>query len=1211
MVLKVFIGQMARFGAAMTDPSRNAFDGRGRRAVIGGPSQRSDRCAVHLFRLLSAVLLLLATELPAAADTFREKVNAAVDAGKLAEAIVYARFAGAAGALDSDSSANPAIGRILASAEPVDQALARADYEAGRIALLALGAQLDAETSAPGGGAGEAVIARAEKSRRLAHLVGPIDVGMDPTRSTADLAVLKFTILTIIDPAAAQRDIYFQSPELARLRRLQGAVLDYKLKVFTAKPPGRLDTMQVQRALALAHLDQRSVAVPLALQVTNDLLSQSHIQLHREQILARLSKYRIFDPLAPPQMIGAIWDALPGFRAATTPLVASDVPLAIKQLCAVYERTMESEFEFACSQTWLRVYRLFSEGGKDTERELASSARLVFGAYTDAIIMDHKLGLFAARDALVAKLPALADWVVAYMSVKDMRFLCPYLEKATTADIERQCSLPLGQAYMRSPQAANPEAELRGESDLRIGVGEGLLEENRTAEAVAILDDVAGDERRLIISRVDALLAQLLDVLAKREAGGALLRRMEMLIDETPRTSKADEDGTFREQAQDKLLLAKALVFAACVEPADCAADKKASIERLARLLARRKDYGISTETVLAVVPVLADAGAVDLASEIINLDKNHRSSKDLGMWQQAFTAWLEAYVSVRRGDADKALHAARRSETYELAFERVPDRLETFDDSRPNVDPFRSRSAQLFLAAAWLKMSDPRITPDERKKLSEEAFLRAQRIHDPAAAAALRLRQSRGAATRAGLADLAQQRDDLVEQLLLESDPKRGAALRQSLLTVEGAIARRAPGYSVLISPQDISAERLQSGLREGEALSLVVEDGANAYVFAVDRSDVAWTKASMPGQSFGDAIADLRKGLCGETCTGDPVAFDAVLANRLYMALFGSAAVTAIVERSETLYVVPTGSFSSLPFSVLVSSPPVDAGNDPASLRKLRWLGLDKAVATVPSVAAAVSSPSQLQQDPSPASGYVGIAPFYGRPQTSPTAVGALLSQYGSVPAATLNAMPPLSGAEEEISRLAELFDGRSRLLMDVDATETHLKELASNGGLSSLQVLAFGAHGLVSGDFSGAIVEPAIVLHAPDQATVVDDGLLMASEIADLRIDASWVILGACNTASGETPGGEGLSGLARAFLLAGSRAILVSHWPLDDQAAPFLSSKAVEIWRTGVSPPKALQRSMQHMFNDESRDGQALSNAHPAIWSSYALVWMRSE
>ncbi len=63
-----------------------------------------------------------------------------------------------------------------------------------------------------------------------------------------------------------------------------------------------------------------------------------------------------------------------------------------------------------------------------------------------------------------------------------------------------------------------------------------------------------------------------------------------------------------------------------------------------------------------------------------------------------------------------------------------------------------------------------------------------------------------------------------------------------------------------------------------------------------------------------------------------------------------------------------------------------------------------------------------------------------------------------------------------------------------------------------------------------------------------------------------------IAACNTAAADgTPGAEGLSGLAKAFFYAGSRALLVSHWPVASDAADALGTPPRPIVREGISSP----------------------------------------
>jgi CHAT domain-containing protein len=94
---------------------------------------------------------------------------------------------------------------------------------------------------------------------------------------------------------------------------------------------------------------------------------------------------------------------------------------------------------------------------------------------------------------------------------------------------------------------------------------------------------------------------------------------------------------------------------------------------------------------------------------------------------------------------------------------------------------------------------------------------------------------------------------------------------------------------------------------------------------------------------------------------------------------------------------------------------------------------------------------------------------------------------------------------------------------------------------------------------------------------------------------------VILSACNTAAADgTPGAEGLSGLAQAFLFAGARGLLVSHWPVRDDAAASLTQMAVAAnTDQGFGQAKALQSAMLDLM-------QQPRMAHPQLWAPFVVV-----
>ena len=148
-----------------------------------------------------------------------------------------------------------------------------------------------------------------------------------------------------------------------------------------------------------------------------------------------------------------------------------------------------------------------------------------------------------------------------------------------------------------------------------------------------------------------------------------------------------------------------------------------------------------------------------------------------------------------------------------------------------------------------------------------------------------------------------------------------------------------------------------------------------------------------------------------------------------------------------------------------------------------------------------------------------------------------------------------------------------------------------------LDQYRIVYFATHGLVAGDlesFAEEKAEPALALSTPEKPDDFDDGLLTASEIAQLKLDADWAVLSACNTAAEDKPGAEALSGLARAFFYAGARSLVVSHW-------------SISTFRTSERDPKlshseALRQSMLAIIDAAKSDAEA----DPRLWAPFVVV-----
>jgi hypothetical protein len=191
----------------------------------------------------------------------------------------------------------------------------------------------------------------------------------------------------------------------------------------------------------------------------------------------------------------------------------------------------------------------------------------------------------------------------------------------------------------------------------------------------------------------------------------------------------------------------------------------------------------------------------------------------------------------------------------------------------------------------------------------------------------------------------------------------------------------------------------------------------------------------------------------------------------------------------------------------------------------------------------------------------------------------------------------LPSLLDTADELKAVArKLGAAPGDVHLGSDATEATVKRVA----LADYRVVYFATHGLVAGDVEG-LAEPSLALTLPKQPTELDDGLLTASEVAQLKLNADWVVLSACNTAAADKPGAEALSGLARAFFYAEARALLVSHWSVDSEAATRLTTSTFALMKADpkLGRAAALREAMLSYMNDK---GSPL-DAYPGFWGHF--------
>ncbi len=189
-----------------------------------------------------------------------------------------------------------------------------------------------------------------------------------------------------------------------------------------------------------------------------------------------------------------------------------------------------------------------------------------------------------------------------------------------------------------------------------------------------------------------------------------------------------------------------------------------------------------------------------------------------------------------------------------------------------------------------------------------------------------------------------------------------------------------------------------------------------------------------------------------------------------------------------------------------------------------------------------------------------------------------------------------------------MAELYGKNGKFFSGEEASESQLYRLDRDGSFTGGSIVAFATHGLVSGDFD-ELVEPALALsqETGDASEEVGgarrtaDGFLLAGEVTSLQLKDNLILLSACNTIS-DNASGEGLGGLASAFLYAGADSVLATHWEVFDDLAPQITTRFLEAASAGsnIDRSYALRNAIAR-FVAENPDF-----SHPVFWSAFVLL-----
>ena len=572
-----------------------------------------------------------------------------------------------------------------------------------------------------------------------------------------------------------------------------------------------------------------------------------------------------------------------------------------------------------------------------------------------------------------------------------------------------------------------------------------------------------------------------------------------------------------------------------------------------------------------------------------------------------------------------------------------------------------RDQRLELVLESYIGLLADIRGTTSEKETgidAVSEAFRLAENLRGRSVQRALAASSVRAAAGNPELADLTRREQDtqkqvatlwgLLNEVMNRPEDQRSTLqtrdlrtridkLRSARAALMEEIESRFPEYAELINPKPPALSYVQQLLANDEALISIYTGANRSYVWAVTKKDgTAFAAVDLGRADLDDTVDFLRAALdSGAETLGDIPAFNLTEAHYLYSKLLEP--VEAGWKTAKHLSVVAHGSLGYLPLALLPTDQAklnTESGALFSNYKEVPWLVRTHSVTMLPSVASLKTLRNLPTGDPQRRA-FLGFGdPWFNLEQADEaksslkreTEVAAVKShglktrgrylrlrsrpETRTLDSAGIGALPRLPDTADEVRSMA--------IALDADfAQDVFLGDRASEGNvkgtnLSGYQVISFATHGLLSGDIDG-LTQPALALSAPDVANDPNnDGLLTLGEIIALRLDADWVVLSACNTGSGESSDAEALSGLGRAFFYAGTRALLVSNWPVETTSARALTTELFRrVGNTRLPRGEALRQAMVSLIDspgyiDQNTGSVVFSYAHPIFWSPFSLV-----
>lgn len=433
-------------------------------------------------------------------------------------------------------------------------------------------------------------------------------------------------------------------------------------------------------------------------------------------------------------------------------------------------------------------------------------------------------------------------------------------------------------------------------------------------------------------------------------------------------------------------------------------------------------------------------------------------------------------------------------------------------------------------------------------------------------------------------------------EQMLAEK-PKNAAQVRDSLLNANRKhdafvkkLEKEYPEYHQLkYADNVVSLNELQQKLQPGTQLRMYMlgNDAVYAVLITNSQFDIVMSPAS---QNISDTVRQYRNSMIqsSQKATMD----FSVLSRRFYKMLFADTPADDVTR----LVVVPDGVLNQIPFESLLTN---DIQGSVYNYQDYDFLIKKYAVSYAYSATLYYRDITRKKDNGT--NGWFGLAPVFTQGKYSGVVLDSRIKKhertFTDIQVVSNNKLEPLPSSEPEVRNIFSMFvkaGQPARACLWGSANRQNF----NSDSVSRYRYIHLATHGFVNSENPELSGVQLSQLRGDNS-----DGVLYSGDVYGLKLNCDLLILSACETGLGKIMKGEGIVGLSRAFIYAGSRNLLVSLWKVADNST---SQMMVEFYRqlllkenSGLNYAEILQKAKQMLILDKNY-------SRPYYWAPFILI-----